>query len=286
MKIKNIHEGWGTIVELDEPHEVFAYDRSYWQDLIYSRHLVVFKRMNFTLEDYAKFGHLWGRAWSGHEYRATHEIPITVNSRENLHVSEFSNKLVTKITNEEMMWHADIPNKAINPFPHRALWIVKNPNGHISGKTRWININLDECGRYLKPHQLDLLERVKIIQQSWYKPGTEIGTHDFIKTHPITGRKSLRLNAYCDSKTGWNNLWIKNVVIDGVEQPDCSLIADFIDTLKEVPELHYEHQWDDWDIALYDNWSFIHGRSKLILDEDNNERKFYRMNIDHLLLKK
>lgn len=283
MKVTKIHESWGAIVEFDDPQEVFSKDRAFWREFIYKHHLVIFKHMTFELVDYAKFGHLWGRPWRGLEYRSTHELPVAVMDGERkLFVSEFSNVLINKITNEEMMWHSDIPNKAINPFPHRALWIVKNPNGQISGKTRWVNIMLDECKRYLRPDQVALLDKVKIVQQSWYKPGTEIGTHDFIKTHPITGTRSLRLNAYCQPDKGWNNLWIKNVIIDGVEQPDCRLIEDFTNTLKDIPELYYEHTWDYKDIAIYDNWSFIHGRSAIILtDPQENERKFYRINIDH-----
>lgn len=283
MKVTNIHSSWGSIIEFDDPMEVFNYDRAHWRKMIYERQLLVFKHMTFELKDYAHFGRLFGRPWRGYEYRTTLEIPVGVRDADGsvVHVSEFSNKLIKTIGDEEMMWHADIPNKVANPFPHRALWIVKNPNGHVSGKTRWLNIMLDECERHLRPDQLALLDRVKIVQQSWYRPGTEIGTHDFIKTHPVTGKRSLRLNAYC--RPNWDNLWIKGVVIDGVPQEDCSLIGDFISTLVEIPELHYEHTWEYKDIVIYDNWSFMHGRSKIIVnDGDDNERKFYRTNIDHL----
>jgi alpha-ketoglutarate-dependent taurine dioxygenase len=238
--------------------------------------------MDITLENYAIFGHFFGRPWQPHEYKATQELTVKIPGTA-LCVSEFSNKLITRIGDEEMLWHADIPNKIINPFPHRALWIDKNPNPLISGKTRWLNITLDFCKEFLSPEQLSLLDRVTVEQQSWHRPGTEIRQYPLIKTHSITGQKSLRLNAYCTPEA--SDLWIKRVFIDEVEQQDCSLIQGFISTLENVPELSYTHTWERKDIAIYDNWSFIHGRTPIILSDTlENERKFYRINIDHVRL--
>jgi alpha-ketoglutarate-dependent taurine dioxygenase len=103
---------------------------------------------------------------------------------------------------------------------------------------------------------------------------------DFIKVHPVTGKKSLRLNYYATSEK--SGAWIKKVYIDGIEQPDCSLIQTYIDYLLQFPELYIKHVWDTYDIAIYDNYSFIHGRTALVFNEGNNERKFYRINIDHM----
>jgi alpha-ketoglutarate-dependent taurine dioxygenase len=182
----------------------------------------------------------------------------------------------------EMPWHTDIPNHATKPFPFRSLWMVKNPNPQQSGRTRWLNI--EDGMNYLSGELLEMLPHIKVLQQSWYKPGTDEAVFNFIKTHPITGKHSLRVNHHNNLERGVSDAWIKHVYVDGVEQPDCSLIRRYIDELLKHPELFYEHTWDDYDIALYDNWSFLHSRSELQLGEtpDTNERKFYRVNIDHV----
>ena len=52
-----------------------------------------------------------------------------------------------------------------------------------------------------------------------------------------------------------------------------------IKELLKIPNRTYYHTWDTFDIAIYDNWSFVHNRSKLILNSDEI-RNFYRANID------
>jgi hypothetical protein len=189
-------------------------------------------------------------------------------------ISETSKRLGVS----DMPWHADIPNRDHKPFPMRALWIVDNPRPQISGRTKWLNLEL--AIDYLTPDMKELLPRIRIIQQSWYNPGSDIQEHDFLKTHPITGKQSLRLNYF-----NWKQRtegWITGVKIDGVLQPDCKLVKEWLEYLERIPELVYEHIWDTKDISIYDNWPFVHARSRLFLDTNNESRKFYRINIDHL----
>lgn len=283
----NIHSSWGTVIEFDNPMNFFDQPENFWRDLIYSRKLLIFKRMNFSLLDYMKFAHSFGTPWTADEYRYSRELALTERDTDGREyaTSQFSNKLIStrKIGHMEMPWHADIPNRSYRPFPHRSLWIVKNPNPEISGKTKWLNINLADCEQYLDDELQDLIDRVTIEQQSWYAQGTDIQTHSFVKIHPVTGERSLRLNYYNDPKQGITNAWIKTVFIDGEPQKDCSLIQRYINCLTKHPDLLYYHQWDDYDIAIYDNYPFIHGRTPLVLDASasTGERKFYRTNIDH-----
>jgi alpha-ketoglutarate-dependent taurine dioxygenase len=287
MKITNIHPAWGSIIEFDNSLDFFKQDSSHWKSLIYSRKLLVFKRMTFDLIDYMKFGHYFGKPWAADDYKYSYEASVTAKDVDGTEyvASEFSNKItnLNKIPNTEMAWHADIPNRSYKPFPHRSLWIIKNPNPEISGKTKWLNINLNECEKYLTDELKELLPRVTIQQQSWYTPGTDLQMHNFIKIHPVTGERSLRLNYYNNPEKGRTGAWIKNVYIDGQEQPHCGLIQQYIDCLLEHEELFYCHQWDDMDLVIYDNYPFLHTRTALVLGENatSDERKFYRTNIDH-----
>lgn len=282
MKISNIKSSWGSTVEFENPLDFFKQPIDFWRNTINDRKLLIFKRMNFELIHYAKFAYFFGNPWTAPDYKYSKEKSVeVVENNIKLITSEFSNKIISteRIGNDKMPWHSDIPNRSNKPFPYRSIWIVKNPNPEHSGKTKWLNISLDVCEPYLTQELRDLVPRVKVLQQSWYAPGTDEHLHNFVKVNPVTGERSLRLNYFVDEQNP--GAWIKKVYIDGVEQPDCSLIKMFIKHLKQFPELVHYHQWDNYDIALYDNWPFVHGRTAIIAEE-NAERKFYRTNIDYL----
>lgn len=273
MKIENIHD-WGLTITLERPQEFFDQPIDYWRSLIYTKPIIFFKTVNFTNEQYAEFSYKFGKPWSASEYKYSHEGTESAGS---MIVSPFSNES-KKLGMTDMPWHADIPNRRYRPFPFRSLWIVSNPNPCKSGKTRWMN--LEKAIDYLTPEMVNLLPRVRIVQQSWYDPGTDVQEFDLIKTHPITGRKSLRLNYY-----NWlwrKDAWITGVKIDGVLQPTCKLVKEWLEYLERIPELLYEHTWDTNDIAIYDNWTFLHARTKLLFNTSTDTRKFYRINIDHI----
>lgn len=278
MIITNIHESWATRIEFDDPLDFFKEPQGFWRDLIYKRKLLIFKKMYFTKEDYAKFSLHFGRPWSNHEYTYSLERIEDVKTDQGvITLSPFSNFTNKRIQTRAMPYHADIPNKKNKPFPIRSLWITKNPNPLISGITGFLNIS-QESFNHLNTEQRQLLDKVKIIQQSWYEPGTDFQEHDFIKTHPVTKELSLRLNYFCEGSD--QTAWIKHVKINQDIQPDCRLIRDYINHLLKFPSLQYFHTWDTFDILIYDNYPFVHNRSPLIL-EAGEERHFYRINIDH-----
>jgi len=279
MNITNIKNNWGSVVELDSPGEFFSYSADYWRKLAYEREVIFFKKVKFTKEQYSEFSFYFGSPWKGEDYVYSREIVEKVKTKNGDQViSPFSNTLIKRIAPKHMPWHADIPNRDYKPYPFRSLWITDNPNPEKSGKTSWLN--LEDAYDYLTPEMLDLVNRVTVVQQSWYEPGADIKEFPLLKIHPITGKKSLRLNHY---NWGSNKVaWIIDVKIDGVSQGHCFLIRQWINFLENIPELIYEHQWDLYDISIYDNYPFIHSRSALKLDSNAATRHFYRINIDHL----
>ena len=42
MKITNLKDTWGLIIELDAPEEFFTYDPDYWRKLAYEKKLIFF----------------------------------------------------------------------------------------------------------------------------------------------------------------------------------------------------------------------------------------------------
>ena len=193
MKIENIKNNWGSIVQLDTPEEFFIYGADYWRNLAYERKLIFFKKVNFTKEQYSEFSFYFGKPWSCDDYEYSHEIAeevITKHGKQTL--SPFSNTLIKKIPPEFMPWHSDIPNRDYKPYPFRSLWITSNPSPEKSGQTIWMN--LEDCFDYLTLEMKELLPRISVVQQSWYEPGTDIQEFPLLKIHPITGKQSIRLN--------------------------------------------------------------------------------------------
>jgi alpha-ketoglutarate-dependent taurine dioxygenase len=279
MKFSNIHDKWGCVVEFEDPLDFFKTSPDIWRAMAYKKGLLVFKRMTFTKEDYAKFCACFGSLWNQIDYKYSKEASevLTVNGQRMV-VSYISNITSPRLGLKSMPWHSDIPNRPTKPFPFRALWMVSNPNPD-SGLTGWLNI---EQGLTQLPENLkSRVDQIKIIQQSWYDEGTDIQKFSFVKTHPITNKQSLRLNYYCDPENDVTDAWIKNVEIDGNILPPKETLLEYYSFLETQQDLLYTHRWDDYDLVIYDNWPFVHNRTTLEFDP-SQERKFYRANIDHL----
>lgn len=279
MKITEIKNTWGSIVELENPEEFFSVDTDYWRRMAYERKLLIFKKVTFTKQQYSEFSFYFGKPWQHLDYKYSEEVSELIETKYGKQIiSPFSNEIIKKISADFMPWHADIPNRKVKPFPFRSLWITSNPNAEISGQTIWLN--LEDSFEFLTTEMKNLLPKITVVQQSWYQPGQDIQEFPLLKIHPITGKPSLRLNYYNWGKN--KSAWITDVKIDGVTQSDCSLIKQWLEYLEKIPELTYQHQWDLYDIAIYDNHPFVHARTALKFDVNVDIRHFYRINIDHL----
>jgi len=81
--------------------------------------------------------------------------------------------------------------------------------------------------------------------------------------------------------TARKDAWILKSFHKDQEISNEALIGNTINSLLTRPELKYQHAWNIGDMAIYDNWSFVHGRTALVL-EPGEIREFWRANIDHL----
>jgi alpha-ketoglutarate-dependent taurine dioxygenase len=279
MKLTSIHNAWGTTVEFDSANDFFKQDPTYWRTLMYQRKLLVFKKMDFSKEDYVRFGTCFGKLWSRVDYDYSRESQESIKIKNfDFIISPISNKISPRLGQSEMQWHSDIPNRNQNPFPIRSLWMVNNPNPE-AGLTTWLNI---ADGIEQLPSDLtDQIPNITIVQQSWYEEDTEIQEFNFIKVHPVTGQQSLRLNFFCDTESNITDAWIKNVKVNNELRECRPVLGPYLKFLEDQQSLVYTHKWDQNDIVIYDNWPFVHNRTPLNLEPDQ-ERLFYRLNIDHL----
>lgn len=277
-----IHKDWGEIWRISK-EELFSLPASFFRDSIYKKRLIIIKSVGqLSTEEIYWLMDRFGKPWNKNQY---------ISSREQYFESTFKNQnycLTTfdnsdpiknkKIPSLEMPWHADIPNSKDNPFPHRFLYMNIQPDSNY-GKTRWLNIDLD----LLKLNHVEdsYYRECSVIQQSWWERGQNLNHLSLVKKHPIVDRESLRLNFYVkENVPSTESAWILYSLHKNKKISNEELIGHTIDRLYQRKELVYEHQWDIGDMAIYDNWSFVHGRTALI-DDVNAVRQFIRGNIDH-----
>lgn len=277
MKIKNIKEKWGNIIHASYD-EVMKVDSEYWRDIAYERDLLIFRGFGKIDEiQYYDFISMFGNPWNEQEYNYSVEYSKQINS--NNYISKFSNKISKRLGSNSMIWHADIPNHGNKSFPWRCLYMINNPNPD-DGLTTWLNLCLDVINP--TPEELDMYSKIKIVNQSWYRENEEVCLQDYIKIHPITGKKSLRSNFFYNYKEPLPLPWIKETYINGKKVEPYDLIGPIHKKLQSREDLVYTHKWQNYDLILYDNWSFIHKRTRLNLKEDE-ERLFIRANISHIV---
>jgi len=280
MNIENIHPLWASrVINMATPQEFFNISPDIWRGLLYDRKMLIFKNMEFTKEEFYKFCCSFGKPWDRFDYGYSKEKVdrFTINGKE-VALTPMSNLNTPRLGQLMMPWHADIPNKRDTPFPHRALWITKNP-GPDSGLTTFLNI---EDGLQRLTSELEsAIPDIKIVQQSWYYQNRELKNFDFIKKHPITGKDSLRLNFFNVPEANLLDAWIKKVIVNGVEMDPKPVLGPYLKHLSLQEDLIYTHRWDTFDIIVYDNWPLVHKRTALEFDP-TLERHFYRANIDHI----
>lgn len=284
MKIEKIHDKWGEIW-YPTKEELFSLPHDFFRSKIYQSRLVIIKSVgDLTNQEIYYLMDKFGRPWNKDQYVDSRELFFESAHKEQPFVlTTFDNGNVVrnkKIPNSEMPWHSDIPNHPTAPFPHRFLYMKTHPDPNY-GRTRWLNLDLDIIN--LSEEQMKIFQDCLVLQQSWWEQGKNLQKLSFIKEHPIIkDRKSLRLNFYVrENDPGTHSAWILKSFYKDTEVPNQHLIGNTIQKLYQNPNLVYEHTWDIGDMAIYDNWSFVHGRSALI-DSPNALRQFVRGNIDHL----
>jgi len=66
-------------------------------------------------------------------------------------------------------------------------------------------------------------------------------THPLVRTHPVTGRKSL----YCAPRF--------TIAIDGLDEDEGDALLDELIAHSIKPQFRYRHQWADGDVVMWDN---------------------------------
>jgi alpha-ketoglutarate-dependent taurine dioxygenase len=277
MKITNINPGWGTIIECSKD-QILAHDPTFFKELGYNRDLVILRGLGkLTLEEHYKILSYFAQPWNAEDYLHSNEVVINFDyNNAPVCISRFSNKN-SRLGSVKMPWHVDIGNYGDKSFPWRALYNLKNPNPE-GGITSWLNLRLDLINPL--PDKLEYYKNIEVVNQSWHTGDAAFLTRNpYIKTHPITGKDSLRSNYFV--APGWSpHAWIKETYLQGQLVDNLTVLGAIHSELSARPELVYNHQWELNDIIIYDNWNLMHKRTQLDISDDQ-ERLFWRTNLYH-----
>lgn len=69
--------------------------------------------------------------------------------------------------------------------------------------------------------------------------------HRLVRTHPVTGRKSMFLSSHIGTIVGWPMPEARAFIRDLTEQ-------------ATQPEFTYSHKWRQWDLVMWDNRQVLH----------------------------
>jgi alpha-ketoglutarate-dependent taurine dioxygenase len=278
VKIEKIFEEWGSIFHTDDVDEAISMGAGYWKQAMYDRRVVVLRNPDATMEQYWKWCACFGKPWTATQYQRMRETytKISVDGQPQ-YLGLFSNKISARLADKGMVWHADNPDLGERSLPMRALRMAQCPNPE-HGLTGFLNVEL--AWKSLPDDVKATWRTRKVEQQSWYQIGTEFEIYPAVKVHPITGIESPRANDWCVAGTDRNNRWIHDVIGADDSRLGGQEMGDLIGMMEKVPNCIWYHKWMEGDVIIYDNHAFVHNRTPLKL-EPNQERLLWRMNIDH-----
>lgn len=135
-------------------------------------------------------------------------------------------------------WHAD-ETFLDNPVSGAVLTMVANPE--VGGDTVWANTEAayDELSNGMKTLLDNRRARHEITEGNF-------AVHPVIRTHPVTGRKSIYVN----------DIFTRGIINLPPDEGDA--ILPFLKRHVQRPDFTYRHAWKTGDIVIWDNRSTQH----------------------------
>ncbi|MEC8623166.1 MAG: TauD/TfdA family dioxygenase [Pseudomonadota bacterium] len=166
----------------------------------------------------------------------------------------------------EMHFHSDGSHRE-NPYRATSLYAIKVPSS--GGQTMFAN--LAAAYDHLEEATKQRLEGLtanhvfnynKTRREDIPKNAEAYAEHPLVRTHPITGRKSLYLSRLMTAR------------INGLEEKESEeLLLDLLDHC-ESPEFVYTHEWVPGDLIIWDNRSVNHARKDFPREQERLLRRF------------
>ena len=236
---------------------------------LFSKHCVLcFPDQKISAEDQRRFAAMFGRVDGAYRSKSSGDLKKSA-TRGVMLVSNIrkDGKPIGSLPDGEMQFHSD---GAHRQFPYRAttLFGIRIPS--TGGNTMFAN--LQAAYDALSPEMKERVEGLKT--QTVYDYSAQdrstIGAdpilpraqHPLVKTHQVTGRKSLYLSRLMTEK-----------ILDMAPAESEALLMELFEH-AEKPEFVYSHKWTPGDLVIWDNRSTNHARTDFPDEEQRLLRRY------------
>jgi taurine dioxygenase len=239
-------------------------DESTRKDVLDAFHkycVLCFPDQNISDDDQRRFANVFGKADAklrrpSHTSNAAPQssLMLITNIREN-------GQPIGHLPDGEMHFHADGAHREV---PYRATTLFAIKVSSRGGETLFANLQKaydalpESMQRRLEGlktevgYEYDTTTREAHAEKGYNRPPA---IHSLVKTHPVSGRKSLFLGRLMTRKV---------IGLDPAESE--ALLAELFDH-AEKPEFVYAHRWTPGDLLIWDNRAVNHARADFPREE-------------------
>jgi len=206
-------------------------------DVFHRRAVVVFPGQNLDAEALLAFARRWGEPWMGpllEPVPGTSAVATIVNRGKEGTVTEY--------------WHSD-STFVSQPPAITLLSAVDVPE--VGGDTMWCNQyalyerlsdGMKQLLAGLRAVHYDR-QRFNVVQGR--KPSMDSAAHPVVRTHPVTGRKSLYISGQAEH-------------FEGMTREESRPLLNYLLGLLGLPDFVYRHRWRNGDLLMWDNRCTTH----------------------------
>ncbi|MBK17871.1 MAG: taurine catabolism dioxygenase TauD [Rhodospirillaceae bacterium] len=238
------------------------------RDLFAKECVLCFPDQDITAEDQRRFAAIFGRVDTGNRGNSKKDLKKAATRGEMLVTNIRENgKPIGSLPDGEMQFHSDGAHRQV-PYRATTLYGIRIPS--TGGNTMFANLQAayDALSPEIKG-RIDELQTQTVYDYEAQNRST-IGSdpdlpraqHALVKTHPVTGRKSLYLSRLMTEK-----------ILDMDHDDSETLLAELFDH-AEKPEFVYSHKWTPGDLVIWDNRSTNHARTDFPPEEQRLLRRY------------
>ena len=265
LKIRQLMPNFGAVVEdIDVTDELSPQIRGLLREAWLTYGVLFFKAQpRLTPDDQLRVASIFGKPDNGspHVEKATSQVDLITTDEKR-----------PPVTN---LWHSDNTTLA-TPSLGTLIQIQKGPN--VGGNTSWAcTRKAYEC---LSPNMKAYLEGLtavhtwnffghrqpvylnKAVDETFFERMRQLPPreHRIAATHPVTGEKTIYVN---ETYTTY---------IKDLHRYESEAILNFLYSWIRMPEFYLTHQWQENDIAVWDNYSMQHYGLADYTEERVNQR--------------
>lgn len=249
MKVKNIKNNWVSVVQNVDCANLTDDQKIEIYRLFANRKILIIKNQHLTNLQLKSFCSIFGKVWDQSQEKYSGLAQSEQRHHEDDFVEIVSDTGILKT--KKIPWHIDLTHFPSQLIPNRVLYSVDL--GDSPATTNFIDtiqgLNLinPDIKKFLvnstalckAPYKTPWDCYVRRPAANWHPVHNDYGlVADELFTEWIEGLQTSEI---------YKN-WIKHNVID-------AMISD---------ETLYVHQWDLYDLVIYDNWSTIHRRDEFV----------------------